>query len=389
MTPDPTPRPPPTLVETREALLRLAERLLREPRFALDTEADSLHAYREKVCVVQVSAPGIDAIVDPLRVADLSPLAAVVARAEVEVVMHGGDYDISVLSRDHRFEFRRVFDTMIAATLLGDERLGLAALVEGAFGVLLDKRHQKADWGARPFTPDQVEYLRNDTTHLLALRDLLAARLQAADLVEEAEIEFRRLAARRGAAFAENPDAWRRAKGSDRLDATGRAVLAAVWRWREERARARNVPLFKVLATEALVALASRPPRTFDEARAILGARTMERGRGEEILAAVREGLASAARGEAPPPTERPVRTSEERQALNRRRVLEEKARAWRTEEAKRRHVPNVVVLPNPALEDLLDHPPRDVADLASRPDVGSKRAARYGEALLRLLRPS
>src|SRR5438552_17078067 len=112
--------------------------------------------------------------------------------------MHGGDYDISVLSRGHGFAFARVFDTMVAATLLGDEKVGLQALVEGAFGVHLSKKHQKADWGKRPFTAEQVDYLRSDTTHLLALHDLLAERLRAADLVEESEIEFRRLAARRG-----------------------------------------------------------------------------------------------------------------------------------------------------------------------------------------------
>src|SRR5262245_42364166 len=119
------PRSDLAFVETPEALARLVERLAREPRFALDTEAASMHAYRERTCVFQASVPGLDAIVDPLRVPDLAPLAAVVARGDVEVVMHGGDYDVSVLSRDHGFRFARVFDTMIAATLLGEERVGL------------------------------------------------------------------------------------------------------------------------------------------------------------------------------------------------------------------------------------------------------------------------
>src|SRR5262245_27959551 len=128
-------RDAPLLVTTPEELARLAERLSREPLVALDTEANSLHAFRERVCVVQASVPGLDAIVDPLAVTDLSPLRAVVAREDAEVVLHGGDYDVSILSRDHGFEFPRVFDTMIAATLLGEERVGLAALLEAGCGV--------------------------------------------------------------------------------------------------------------------------------------------------------------------------------------------------------------------------------------------------------------
>jgi ribonuclease D len=378
------PRPRLETVDTPEALSRLAQRLANESRIALDSEADSLHAYREKVCVVQTSVPGLDAIVDPLRVPDLSPLAAALARDDLEVVLHGGDYDVLVLSRDHGFAFRRVFDTMIAATLLGEERVGLAALVEKEFGVHLDKRHQKADWRERPFTPDRLEYLRNDTTHLLALRDALAARLETRDLVEEAAIEFRRLAARRGAAVPDDAEAWRKAKGADRLDPTGRAVLARAWAWREGRARAKDVPKFKVMLDAALVAVAENPPRTMNEVRAIVGPGPAGSGRGEELLDAVLAGLQDDARGGGPPAVVRPRLSPEERRRLDRRRAVEDRFRAWRTDEAKRRGVPNVVVLPNPGMDDLLDHPPADAADLASRPDVGAKRAATYGDVLLR-----
>ncbi len=206
--------PPPLLVDTAEGLARLVARLEGEPRIALDTEADSLHAFREQVCVVQVSAPGVDAILDPLAVRDLSPLRALAEREDALLVMHGGDYDISILSRDHGFRFRRVFDTMIAATLLGEPRVGLAALVESAYGVVLSKQHQTADWRRRPFTPELVRYLRGDTTYLLGLHDRLDARLREADLVEEAEIEFRRLAGRQGAPWRDDAEAWRGLMGA-------------------------------------------------------------------------------------------------------------------------------------------------------------------------------
>ena len=151
---------PPLLVETPEGLSRLVERIAKEPRLALDTEADSLHAFKERVCVVQLSVPGLDAIVDPLVVPDLSPLRDLVAAGRTEIVFHGGDYDISVLSREHGFSFSRVFDTMIAATLLGLEKLGLAALVEAEWNVHLSKKFQTSDWKRRPLPAGASRYTR-------------------------------------------------------------------------------------------------------------------------------------------------------------------------------------------------------------------------------------
>jgi ribonuclease D len=382
-------RPPPTFVTTTEDLVRLSERLGAEPRVALDTEANSLHAFRERVCVVQASVPGLDAIVDPLAVADLSPLRDAIARPGLEVVLHGGDYDISILSRDHGFAFGRVFDTMVAATLLGDERVGLAALLEAAFGVRLTKKWQTSNWAARPLTPEKIAYLRDDTAHLLALRALLGERLAAADLLEEADIEFRRLAARRGAPLVDDPDAWRKVRGADRLDATGRATLAAAWRWRDERAKKHDVPRFRVLANETLLDLASRLPRDVSGLAALPGTESVVRvGDAESLLGALSEGLDAAERGDAPPPSTRARPSAEEAARIDRARKREERLRRWRTEEATRRGVPNVVVLPNPGLDAIAEGSPRTADDLAALPDVGPKRAERYGAAILALVAP-
>jgi ribonuclease D len=382
----PADRAPPLYVATPEGLARLAERLSDEPRVALDTEANSLHAFRERVCVVQASVPGLDAIVDPLAVPDLGPLRDVIARPGLEVVLHGGDYDVSILTRDHGFAFGRVFDTMVAATLLGDERVGLAALLEDAFGVRLTKKWQTSDWAARPLSAEKIAYLRDDTAHLLPLRDILHARLVAADLLEEADIEFRRLAARRGAPLSDDPDAWRKVRGSDRLDAAGRATLAAVWRWRDERAKRHDVPRFRVLANETLLDLASRLPRDASGLAALPGTAAVVRmGDGDSLLEALAQGLDAAERGEAPPAARRARPSAEEAARIDRARRREERLRRWRGEEAVRRGVPNLVVLPNPGLEAIAEGSPASVEDLAALPDVGAKRAARYGEAILAL----
>jgi ribonuclease D len=378
----------PLLVEAPDDLVRLADRIAGEPLIALDTEADSLHAFRERVCVVQVSVPGLDAIVDPLRVPDLSPLREVVARRDVEVVFHGGDYDVTVLSRDLGFAFGRVFDSMIAATLLGVEKVGLQALVEAEWGVVLSKKFQTSDWKRRPFSPAQVEYLRGDTRYLLELRERLAARLAQADLSEEAEIEFRRLAGRRGAPRADDADAWRSVRGADRLDARGRAVMARAFAWRDEVASRHDVPRFRVVTNDALVALASAPPADLAALRKVPGTEGAVRaGDGEALLGAVLSGVEDDARGEGPPALERPRLSPEERARRDAARGREERLRAWRTQEARRRQVPNVVVLPNPALLAFVEDPPADVAAIAANPDCGRKRAALYGTAILEALR--
>jgi ribonuclease D len=376
-----------TWVDRAEDLDALAARLAGATRVALDTEGNSLHAYRERTCVVQLATDAESAIVDPLALPSLLPLGAALARPGLEVVLHGGDYDVSVLSRDHGIAFERVFDTMIAATLLAEPRVGLADLLRTHLGVELDKRWQTADWARRPVSPEQVAYLEGDVSWLLALRDLLAARLVEHDLLEEAEIEFRRLARRRGRAAEPDPEGWRRAKGAEALDPVGRAALHELWTWRESEAARRDLPPFKVVGPQSLVELARHARSGADAHGPLRGVSPREADRhGHALREALRRGLAAERAGRAPAPPARPVLSDEERGRVKRTRAREDRLRDWRRQEAAQRGVPNVVVLPNPALEDLAARAAVSVDELAQHPDVGAKRAARYGAALVRLL---
>jgi ribonuclease D len=374
-------------VDTVEGLEALGARLCAVPRLALDTEANSLHAYRERTCVVQISTDAESAIVDPLALPSLAPLRDALDRPDVEVVFHGGDYDITVLTRDHGFSFARVFDTHIAATLLGEPRVGLADLVGTAFGVRLDKRFQTADWAQRPLTAAHLAYLQNDTQHLLALRDLLAPRLAERDLEEEAAIEFRRLARRRGRPLAADPEGWRRVKGSATLGPIQRAVLHELWAWREAEAERRDVPPFKVLGPQSLLAVAQHAREAADPRAPLIGVSPREAVRyARDLREAAQRGLAAEREGRGPGAEERPSLTEEQRRAVKVRTQRETVLRNWRRDEAAARGVPNVVVLPNPALEWLAERGTVSAAELAAHPDVGAKRAGRYGEALLRAL---
>lgn len=375
-------------VTRSEELARLARTLRTVKQVAIDTEANSLHAYYDRTCVVQISSAGSHAIIDALAVPDLTTLRDALDRPDVEVLFHGGDYDISVLTRDHQFSFHKVFDTMIAATLLGIERVGLADLVQSHFGVTLDKAFQRADWGKRPMSPEQRLYLHRDTLYLEPLADFLRGRLHAADLVEEAEIEFRRLASRKGSTAVVDPEGWRKAKGSQHLDPTGRAVLAALWSWREGEAQRRDRPPFKVVGPRELVALAQADAR---EARALSELRplppALRRRYGTAVLRALDQGRKDAAAGRVPEPDTRPQRSAQERAADKERRLREEALKAWRRKVAQERRVPNVVVLPNPALQWLLESLPTSPEQLLECQDLGPKRVARYGDEYLKVLR--
>jgi len=266
------------------------------PWVALDTEADSLHAYPEKLCLLQLSLPGGDYLVDPLAGLDLHPLWA--ALADRELILHGSDYDLRLLWKHHRFAPRAVFDTMLAARLVGHSRFSLDFLVAHYLGVTLDKGPQKADWARRPLSERMERYARNDTRHLKPLADRLRAELAAKHRLHwhaESCAQLVAECARDGA--PEDADQVWRVKGSHALSRPALAVLRELWQWREQEARASNRPPFFVLSHETLTRLAvaatdSQPiapllPRRFSDHR--------------------RQGLERAlARGLAVPPDQQP-----------------------------------------------------------------------------------
>jgi ribonuclease D len=165
--------PPPVWVDEQSAFQQLIAKLSAESRIAVDTESNSLHAYRERVCLIQFSTPDTDFLVDPFSIRDMSPLAPFFDNPAIEKIFHAAEYDLVCLRRDFGFKFTKLFDTMQAARILGYPFVGLDNILLEKFDIKIDKRHQKADWGARPLTPQQIDYARQDTRYLFQLRDLL------------------------------------------------------------------------------------------------------------------------------------------------------------------------------------------------------------------------
>ncbi len=283
------PAKPPLLVADPEALGRLAEALRSEAVVALDTESNSFHAYRERVCLLQISTHEQDFVVDPLSV-DPSPLGEVLCDGRL-TVLHGADYDVRCLKREYGWRLPGLFDTMAAARRLGAPGLGLSALVEAHFGVRLSKSHQRSDWGRRPLTSDQLAYASLDTHFLLPLHERLAADLAARGVAEAAKDEFERIAAAEPRERVFDPEGYRRIRASRDLDLAGRTVLRALWLAREGRARQIDRPPFKVLPEQTMVDIARIRPRTSDALGRIRGVTpSVLRRMGGAILAAVAEG---------------------------------------------------------------------------------------------------
>lgn len=220
-------------------------------RTVLDLEADSLHRYREKLCLIQYAdADGVE-VIDPLGIEDMRPFALWLEGSEVW--MHGADYDMSLLQNAFGVLPKMILDTQIAARLLGFRQFGLAALVEHFFGISLSKKNQKADWGRRPITPDMLEYAQGDVTYMLNMADLMVADLRRRGrydwFMESCEYSMERGRQRFESAGG---DTWR-IKGSGKLNRRGLAALRTLWRWRANEAEAWDRPAFMVCANEDLL----------------------------------------------------------------------------------------------------------------------------------------
>jgi ribonuclease D len=269
------------VIETDAKLAALLPVIQSAHWLALDTEADSLHAYPEKVCLIQISTVAGDVLIDPLGEINLDPLLD--ALNAHELIMHGADYDLRMLRKHHDFVPSAIFDTMLAARLLGERQFSLSSLVEKWLGVKLDKGPQKADWARRPLTERMEHYARNDTHYLKPLADKLTLELQQKGRLAWHQESCARLIAESSQPPAVDADSVWRVKGSSRLSRLALAVLRELWRWREQEAITANRPPFFVLAHEKLVAIAAAaaarrpvepllPPRLSPRRRAGLAA---------------------------------------------------------------------------------------------------------------------
>jgi ribonuclease D len=372
------------LVQSQAELESLFQRFSGEPLLAVDTEAASFHRFHDRIYLLQLSSRLETAVVDPLAVTNLEPLAAVLRNPDVEIVFHDADYDLRLLRIEYGFAANNLFDTRIAAQLLNEPGVGLAALLEKYFGVRLDKRFQRADWSARPLSAEMLEYAAADTHYLPALRDLLRARLQETGRLEWALEEFAlATAARRLPSDVDEPG-YLRLKGAKAMPGRALAVLRELYDWRDQLARRTDKAAFRILNNEPMLFMAKAPPRDMAELKAVrgIGGDQADR-RGHEILAAVERGL-SVPDGQLPR-VERIARRPPD--AAYETRL--ERLKSARNQIALRFDVAPGVLCPNGTLEAIARLNPLTLQQLAEVPELRRWQLREFGEELLRALRPS
>ncbi|HLO29715.1 MAG TPA: ribonuclease D [Anaerolineales bacterium] len=248
--------PPPVWVDKPNALKQMIADLALQARVAVDTESNSLHAYREQVCLIQFSTRKIDYVVDPLAIADLSFLGPIFSNSKIEKIFHAAEYDLICLRRDFGFQFSNLFDTMHAARVLGYQFVGLDNLLAEKFQFEMDKRHQKADWAMRPLTHAQLDYARLDTHFLFDLRDVLEHELKEQDRLQIAREDFGRacnvdLPKERG-----NGTSWKRFSMRKDISPRELTILSELCISRDRIAERMNRPVFKVISDGLLLDIA-------------------------------------------------------------------------------------------------------------------------------------
>ncbi len=331
--------PPVIWIDTPARLQRAARQWAQENRLALDTESNGLHAYQERLCLIQVSTPTQDYLIDPLAIDNLAPLAAVLQNPAIEKIFHAAEYDLICLQRDYGYQVRNLFDTMLAARILGYTHLGLGNLLAEKFGIQLDKRYQKANWARRPLPPEMIDYARMDTRYLFRLRAALESELRASARWQIARDDFR--LASKVRVPPRQPPSWQKVAKRQHLHPAEAARLQALLEWREEEARRRDRPPFKIIGNRELLALALHPPQHYDDWRQCgLSPRQIRRYRA--ALQTVLQKAQSARKLPATAPWQQQDPAFLARlEALN----------AWRKSEGRRRQLPSDVILPRSLMQ--------------------------------------
>ena len=369
-----------TLITAKEHLEEVCVDLAKCGRLAFDTESNGFYAHKEKVCLIQISSPTEDFIVDPIAFKDISALGPLFADPKIEKLFHAGEYDVLCLKRDYGFTFANLYDTMIAARILGVKELGLAAAIERHFGIVISKKLQRADWGKRPLTHEMIRYAQGDTHFLMRLADIQIKLLEEKGRVADAKEAFAELAALEPTLKTFDTEGYWKLVGREDIGGQQMAVLKEIWLYREQQAQARDRAPFRVMPEDLMVRMAQAMPETKEALASV-------RGMSPYILERFASGLLAAVeRGKASPPLTRPPSAGPERKRMS---DIEwrtfEALRAWRKSRSEKDAVEPVVIMTTESLRTLAIHACRDHGGDPLGPLSDLKRS-RYGEDILKVV---
>lgn len=380
---DPGALPPPTLVQDAAGLRELVKELGSAHDVAVDTEADSLYSYRERVCLIQVTANERDWLVDPLSGIDLSPLGSVMADPARRKIFHDGEYDILSLKRDHGFRFRNLFDTRVAAATLGSKTPGLATVLLERFGVTLDKSMQRSNWGQRPLSEKQVRYARLDTHFLIRLMHEQVPELVRTGRDVIVHSECQRLEAIEPPAHSFDAEDFARIKGARALNPMERQVLRELFILRDSLSSEANEPPFRVLNNETLIALAIAQPRWRAMLAQVHGFSPRQaRKFGDRVLEAIARGLELGPLQRFPTPANREGMDDLDEETVE----LHERLKQVRKVVAEETGIDAAYVLNRHVLRRITIERPVDLPALARVEGVHGWQVERFGNRIVDVL---
>ncbi len=368
--------PDPILINNQDKLNDLVDTLSTSSLVAVDTEANSLYAYQERVCLIQFSIPENDYLVDPLMMDDLSSIGFIFRNPKIEKIFHAAEYDIIMMKREYNFTFKNIFDTMVAARILGRDSVGLSSILHSQFGINVNKKYQRANWGKRPLPSEMLTYAQVDTHYLIPLRNQLKSELITKRLWELAKEDFRRGTQVEINEQVKKPKSCWRINGVQNLSQQQIAILHELCQFRESVAEDVDRPLFKVISDKALLQIAVDMPESLKELeRTRVVSRKQARWIGEGLISAVQRGM-----DKQPPKQSHSKKPNEE--------ILEriKRLRQWRKTKAKRINVESDVVLPKDLLLILASKNPQTHKELARILQTVPWRLEKYGDEIIDIL---
>jgi ribonuclease D len=365
-------------ISTFSTLVHEARALLDEKSIGVDLESDSLFHYTEKVCLLQISTNTKNLLIDPLAIKDLSPLEPVFSSGGIRKILHGADYDIRSLYRDFKIEVSSLFDTQIAARILGSTETGLASLLREHFNIKLEKKYQKRDWSKRPLSDSMLTYGVYDTCYLIPLSRILEESLiekyRFKWFEEECELQCRVRFAR-----ASEEPLFMKFKGARNLAPRNLAVLEAILNLREELARKKDRPPFKVLRNDQILSIAAEEPSDIHKLRSLSESQVRKMGR--IILNRVNEVL-KIPEGELPRYPKSKSRPIEPEQNKNIKTLKD-----WRSKTAGKLDLDPSLLCTNAQIQSLVQACPEDVSRLCKMDILKKWQVNLFGRELCRMFR--
>ena len=374
----------PQLITNQSQWDRIAKDLFQVPELSIDTEANSMYAYRGRICLIQLACPGSVYLLDPLAVSDLSTLGDILSNEAITKVMHGSDYDLRSFQREYGFDVSGLFDTETCARFLGMVSPNLSAVLYNFLGVDIPKsrRLQRSNWGLRPLSQEAVTYAASDVLYLIPLAGKVRQLLQEKGRLDWVEEEFARLeAVGRAAVDTPRPD-FLRVKGSDRLDPQQLAVLKELFEIRETEAERADLPPYRVMGNDALLHMAQEPFTPLENVPGL--APQVVRRLGSRMRTAILTGI----RG---PGFQRPPRPRRPQPPTREVQIRLQKLKQWRTDKGATLGLDPALIWPATSLDRLAHTPDSWMTELetAGAMEIRVWQRAQFGGELEAELRES